>query len=100
MISYFEKQSGSFKVAECATIDCAIAISTTVDDQGMVGDYSSIAIGVDGLPIISYLDYNSYDEDGPVSGHQLHQRHQYHGRRLWHLPPHSADRRCRWIAGD
>jgi len=31
-------------------------IVTTVDDVGDVGQYSSITIGVDGLPIISYYD--------------------------------------------
>jgi hypothetical protein len=49
------------KVAHCSDAACTSAITTTVDSTGKVGYYTSITVGVDGLPIISYMD-NSNDD--------------------------------------
>ena len=43
------------KVAKCANTACTgVPTITTVDDLALVGQYTSIAIGTDGLPVISY----------------------------------------------
>ncbi len=51
-------------VAHCQDPLCASVITTIVDGltaPADVGDYSSIAIGVDGLPVIAYHDRRSDD---------------------------------------
>ncbi len=56
--AYFGAGSNSLKVAHCNDLACAGVNETitTVDDSGDVGYNASIAIGADGLPIISYHD--------------------------------------------
>jgi hypothetical protein len=62
VISYFDRTNGDLKVAHCGNITCTAGNSlVTVDAEGEVGRYTSIAIGVDGLPIISYLDTTHAD---------------------------------------
>lgn len=59
VISYFDSSSGALKVAKCANAACAgqATISTVANTLGgTVGLYSAIAIGADGLPVISYFD--------------------------------------------
>jgi predicted regulator of Ras-like GTPase activity (Roadblock/LC7/MglB family) len=58
IISYWHNTARALKVAKCANPACTgAAIVTTVDDPvNEVGFSSSIAIGTDGLPVISYLD--------------------------------------------
>ncbi len=59
VISYFDVTAGTLKVAKCADAACSgTPTITTVDDPPIyiVGRYTSIAIGVDGLPVISYYD--------------------------------------------
>jgi hypothetical protein len=57
IISYYDVTNADLRVAHCETIDCyPPSTRTTVDSTGDVGQYSSIAIGTDGLPIISYFD--------------------------------------------
>ena len=48
-------------MARCANAACTgVATITTVDDpDNDVGSYTSIAIGTDGLPVISYYDYTA-----------------------------------------
>jgi hypothetical protein len=55
-ISYSDATAGNLKVAHCANLACTSAVLTTVDDGGtlFVGQYTSTAIGPDGLPIIAY----------------------------------------------
>jgi predicted regulator of Ras-like GTPase activity (Roadblock/LC7/MglB family) len=48
------------KVAHCNDAVCSTSTKTTVDSIGDVGQYSSIAIGADGLPIISYWGYGVF----------------------------------------
>jgi hypothetical protein len=60
VISYYDEQldeplnGGDLKVAKCNNVDCSSATITTVDSVGTVGRHSSIAIGADGFPVISY----------------------------------------------
>ncbi len=60
VISYFDVTAQALKVAHCDDVACTGATKTPVDDTvDIVGTYSSIAIGADGLPIISYRDQNA-----------------------------------------
>lgn len=55
VISYREKSAGAVRVAKCSNVDCSAASITTVDDPvNAVGLNISLAIGTDGLPIISH----------------------------------------------
>ena len=57
VISYFELTGANLKVAHCENAACSAATITAVDaSANLVGQYNSIAIGVDGLPVISYWD--------------------------------------------
>jgi len=57
VVSYFDATAGDLKVARCSTPDCSgEATLSRLDSEGIVGLYTSIAIGQDGLPVISYLD--------------------------------------------
>lgn len=57
VLSYLDATSGDLKVARCGTPDCSGAATITrLDTEGVVGLFTSIAIGDDGLPVISYLD--------------------------------------------
>ncbi|HRQ65796.1 MAG TPA: hypothetical protein PKZ76_13195 [Xanthomonadaceae bacterium] len=58
VISYHDATAGTLKVARCPNINClGTASITTVDSSAnTVGSFSSLAIGSDGLPVISYRD--------------------------------------------
>lgn len=59
IISYFDLQNGRLKVAKCNDVACADndeLISIVDDPDNEVGQYNSIAIGDDGMPVISYVD--------------------------------------------
>jgi len=57
IISYYDAVNGDLKVAKCSNASCTSATYATLDGTGVdVGQYTSIAIGTDGLPIISYYD--------------------------------------------
>jgi predicted regulator of Ras-like GTPase activity (Roadblock/LC7/MglB family) len=59
VISYYDGTAAALKVAHCNDQACSGGdeTRTTVDDpNSLVGDFSSIAIGADGLPVISYRD--------------------------------------------
>ena len=58
VIAYRDESAGSLKVARCANASCTGAATiTTVDDpSNFVGYELSVAIGADGLPVISHRD--------------------------------------------
>jgi hypothetical protein len=59
VVAYHNETAGTLKVAKCVNADCTGGtVVTTVDDHptNTVGEYSSIAIGADGFPVISYYD--------------------------------------------
>ena len=58
VISYVDATAGALKVAHCNDVACEgqDETITTVDDSADVGYWNSIAIGADGLPVISYHD--------------------------------------------
>ena len=60
LISYYDQANGDLKVAHCANAACTSATKSTVDSAGTVGYYSSsVAIGADGLGLISYYDFTN-----------------------------------------
>jgi len=57
VISYYDSSNGELKVAKCKNPACTSPTKTTVDNSTPdVGQYSSITIGLDGFPVISYYD--------------------------------------------
>ena len=63
VISYFDSTNGDLKVAKCNSPTCShySPTATTVDRVGSVGQYTSITLGADGLPVISYYDVTNGD---------------------------------------
>jgi hypothetical protein len=62
VISYYDSTNGNLKVAKCGDLSCSSGnILMTVDSSGDVGKYTSITIGTDGLPVISYYDVTNGD---------------------------------------
>ena len=62
VVSYYDASAGDLKVAHCGEVDCSAGNAlTVVDSDGDVGQYTSIAIGRDGLPVISYYAVSSDD---------------------------------------
>jgi hypothetical protein len=61
VISYYDFTAGALKVAKCVNAACTGATTiTTVDDPAnAVGTHTAIAIGSDGLPVISYYDFTA-----------------------------------------
>lgn len=62
VISYYDNTNGNLKVAKCGNAACSAGNTlTTVDTTWSVGLDTSISIGADGLPVISYRDGNFGD---------------------------------------
>jgi len=62
IISYHEVTGGNLKLVHCTNIDCSSNNTpVTLDSTGTVGLYTSIAIGSDNFPVISYFDGPSGD---------------------------------------
>jgi hypothetical protein len=60
VIAYFDAANLDLKVAACLNAACTgTSTLTTVDSAGNVGWYTSIAVGADGLPVISYVDQDN-----------------------------------------
>jgi hypothetical protein len=63
IISHYDETNGHLKVAACTNPTCDHTISaatlSTVDNTGDVGGYTSITIGADANPIISYYDFTN-----------------------------------------
>jgi len=57
MISYHDQTNQALKVVHCTNISCSTSDTPTIlDNTADNGDESSIAIGTDGLPVISYYN--------------------------------------------
>ena len=62
IISYYDQTNYDLKVAACNNPTCTTTTNTTIDNSSSdVGWDSSIAIGTNGNPIISYYDYANGD---------------------------------------
>ncbi len=58
VISHMDETAGALRVTHCQDLACAGATSTTVDDPAnTVGTFSSLAIGTDGVPVISHRSF-------------------------------------------
>ncbi len=68
LISYHDFTNGSLRVAKCNDAACAGGDETlSTVDSGGVGTHTSIALGADGLPVISYFDFNVTNFDLKVA---------------------------------
>jgi len=62
VISYMDETNGDLKVAKCGNASCSSGNTiTTVDSAGTVGRNSAIAINLNNLPVISYIDASNFD---------------------------------------
>jgi hypothetical protein len=61
VISYYDHTGTDLdlKVAHCSNVACTSATTTTVDSTGDVGWGSSITVGSDGLPFVTYRDISN-----------------------------------------
>ena len=61
-ITYYDAQHGSLQAEKCQNISCSSYLGVgTLDASPLAGQYVSVAVGVDGLPIISYYDGTNKD---------------------------------------
>jgi hypothetical protein len=58
VISHYDFAAQGLRITHCGNVTCSSGnVSVTVDDPaGSVGTFSSIAIGADGVPIVSHYD--------------------------------------------
>jgi len=62
VVSYFDSTNGDLKVTKCGNVSCSSGNTiTAVDTAGLVGAYTSITIGTDGFPVVSYIDGTNGD---------------------------------------
>jgi hypothetical protein len=62
IISYYDNANGDLKVAKCGAIACSSGtLLRTVDAAGSTGEFTSITIGTDGYPVVSYYDSDNQD---------------------------------------
>jgi hypothetical protein len=60
IVSYFDYSARALKVTHCGAPDCSANVVSIVDTgAGDVGLYTDVAIGTDGLPVVSYYDYSA-----------------------------------------
>ncbi len=58
VVAYYDATNGNLKLARCNDLACAGQNESlaTLDSGGDVGLYASIAIGLDGVPVVAYMD--------------------------------------------
>ena len=62
VVSYWDHSAArNLKVAHCVDVACSAATTTVVDSPNDVGSFSSLAIGADGLPLVTYRDVSNND---------------------------------------
>jgi hypothetical protein len=63
VIAYYDEGNADLKVARCNDKSCAGGNEkrTSVDTSGDVGTWASVAIGIDGRPVVAYYDATNAD---------------------------------------
>ena len=62
VISYYDALNRDLKLVHCTNVSCTSAdVPITLDSAGNVGRHTSIAIGSDNFPVISYYDVTNGD---------------------------------------
>jgi hypothetical protein len=63
VIAYYDGTNADLKVARCNDKGCAGGneTRTPVDASGDVGTYASVAVGLDGKPVVAYYDATNGD---------------------------------------
>jgi hypothetical protein len=54
LISYIDNSNADLKIAHCSNIDCTSVTSSVLQTMGHNTEVTSLAIGSDGLGVISY----------------------------------------------
>ena len=62
IISYYDDTNDDLKAVHCTNVACTShETPQTLDATGNVGQYTSLAIGTDGMPVITYYDATNDD---------------------------------------
>lgn len=62
VVTYLDSDNSDLKLVHCTSLDCATTDAPrTLDSAGLTGYWSSVRIGIDGFPAISY--FNDLDGD-------------------------------------
>ncbi|MBI4276655.1 hypothetical protein HY629_02325, partial [Candidatus Uhrbacteria bacterium] len=62
LVSFYDVTNGNLRILKCGNTACSTGNTVTaVDTGGDVGQYTSLKIGADGLPIVAYYDVTNGD---------------------------------------
>jgi prepilin-type N-terminal cleavage/methylation domain-containing protein len=62
VVSYYDSGTRDLKILKCGNSSCSSGNTiTVVDSAGSTGQYTSIAIGSDGFPVVAYYDSTNAD---------------------------------------
>lgn len=61
-VSFYDASNGDLRFTTCFDATCSSGtISSSPDNVGLVGQFSSLAIAADGTPVIAYYDATNFD---------------------------------------
>lgn len=53
-ITYQDSSAADLLVVHCSNVACTAATTATIDSVGFVGQRTSVTVGADGLPLVTY----------------------------------------------